>query len=171
MSFRDSSDYAIPSTYFVFLCLGFCYISYTQLIAEIDAINFVFLFSTFWQLSCLTFISNRINKGVSPKPTNLLKEHVDFLLKSFCRYKPSKNYVVEPQKMLRERKAVATKTLGILARRKALTVQTANRAHPPTVLTVQSITTPSPSLHVSYQISPKRPSVGSVVQSFHVARK
>ena len=50
---------------------GFRYISYTQLIADIDAINFVFLFSTFCQLSRLTFISNRINEGVSGKPTNL----------------------------------------------------------------------------------------------------
>ena len=46
MSFRDTTEYFIPSTFF-FLCLGFCYISYTQLIAEIDAINFVFLFSMF----------------------------------------------------------------------------------------------------------------------------
>ena len=153
------------------LPICFFYISYTQLIAEIDAINFVFLFSTFCQLLRLTFISNRINKEVSPKPTNLLKEHVDFLLKSFCRYKPSKNYVVEPQKMLREREAVATETLGDLAGRKALTARTANRAHPPTVLTVQSITTTTPSLHVSYQISLKRQGVSSVVQSFHVARK
>ena len=37
-----------------FLCLGFRYISYTQLIAEIDAINFVFLFSTFSQVTGLT---------------------------------------------------------------------------------------------------------------------
>ena len=56
---------------FFFWCLGFRYISYTQLIADIDAINFVFLFSTFCQLSRLTFISNRINEGVSGKPTNL----------------------------------------------------------------------------------------------------
>ena len=51
--------------------LGFRYISHTQLIAETDAINFVFLFPTFCQLSRLTFISNRINEGVSGKPTNL----------------------------------------------------------------------------------------------------
>ena len=73
--------------------------------------------------------------------------------------------------MLREREAVATETLGDLAGRKALTARTANRAHPPTVLTVQSITTTTPSLHVSYQISLKRQGVSSVVQSFHVARK
>ena len=70
------------------------------------------------------------------------------------------------KKMLRERKGVATETLGDLAGRKAATARTANRAHPPTVLTVQSIT-----LYVSYQISPKRQSVGSAVQSFHVARR
>ena len=54
-----------------FLCLGFLYISYTQMIAEIDGINFVFLFSTFCQLSRQAFISNRINERVSGKPTNL----------------------------------------------------------------------------------------------------
>ena len=37
----------------LFFFLGFRYISYTQLIAEIDGINFVFLFSTFCQPSCL----------------------------------------------------------------------------------------------------------------------
>ena len=42
---------------------------------------------------------------------NLLKEHVDFLLKSSCRNKPSKSNT----KMPRERKAVATETLGDLA--------------------------------------------------------
>ena len=77
MSFRDTTDYAIPSFY-----VSVFVIYPTQLIAEMDAINFVFLFSTFCQLSRLTFISNRINEGVSGKPTNLLKEHVDFLLLS-----------------------------------------------------------------------------------------
>ena len=56
---------------FIFLCLGFRYISYTQMIAEIDGINFVFLFSTFCQLSRQAFISNRVNERVSGKPTNL----------------------------------------------------------------------------------------------------
>ena len=94
---------------------------------------------------------------------NLLKEHVDFLLKSSCRNKPSKSNLVEPQKIPRERKAVATETLGDLAGRKAVTARTANMAHPPTVLAVQSITTTSPSSYVSYQIRPKRQSVGSAV--------
>ena len=53
-----------------FLCLGFRYTSCTQMITEIDGIDFVFLFSTLCQLSCLTFISNRINEGVSGNPTN-----------------------------------------------------------------------------------------------------
>ena len=41
------------------------------MIAEIDGINFVFLFSTFCQLSRQAFISNRINERASGKPTNL----------------------------------------------------------------------------------------------------
>lgn len=104
---------------------------------------------------------------------NLLMKHVDFLLKSSCPHKPSKSNLVEPQKVLRERKAVATETFGDLAGRKADTAQTANRAHPPTctVLTVQSITTTSLSSYVSYQIRSKRERVGSAVKSFHVARK
>ena len=57
--------------YYFFLCLGFCYTSYTQLITEIDAINFVFLLSTFCLLSRLAFVINRINEGVPEKPTNL----------------------------------------------------------------------------------------------------
>ena len=94
---------------------------------------------------------------------NLLKEYVDFLLKSFCPHQPSKSNHVEPQKVLRERKAVATETLGDLAGRKAAKAQTANRAHPPTctVLTVQSITTGSLSSYVCYRIRLKRQSAGS----------
>ena len=59
--FPNASEF--PGYYWI------CYSVYTHLIAEIDAINFVF--STFCQLSRLTFISNRINEGVSRKPTNL----------------------------------------------------------------------------------------------------
>ena len=46
MSSQDTTEYAIPSTYFVlFLFVSvFHYISYTQLIAEIGAINFVVFF-------------------------------------------------------------------------------------------------------------------------------
>ena len=63
--------YSVCLFLFIFLCLGFRYISYTQMIAEIDGINFVFLFSSFCQLSRQAFISNRINERVSGKPTNL----------------------------------------------------------------------------------------------------
>ena len=56
--------YSVYLFCFVFsLFLGFRYISYTRFIAEIDAINFVFLFSTFCPLLRVTFISNRINEG------------------------------------------------------------------------------------------------------------
>ena len=65
--------------------------------------------------------------------------------------------------MPRERKAVAIETLGDLAGKKAVTARTANRALPPTVHAVQSITPTSSSSYVSYQITPKRQSVGSAV--------
>ena len=68
VSFRDTTEYAIPSTYFFFF-----YVS-VFVIHSVDcrnAVNFAFVFSIFCQLSRLAFISNRSNGGVSGKPINL----------------------------------------------------------------------------------------------------
>ena len=69
VSFRDTTEYAIPSTYFFFFFMS-RFSLYTQLIAEMQLILLLF-FSIFCQLSRLAFISNRSNGGVSGKPINL----------------------------------------------------------------------------------------------------
>ena len=77
------------------------------------------------------------------------------LLKSSCRHKPSKSNLVEPQQMLRKRKAEATEPLGDWPGEKRWQHKQPT-GHILPWSTVLSITTTNPSSYVSYQISPKR---------------
>ena len=77
------------------------------------------------------------------------------ILKSSCPHKPSKSSVVEPQQMLRKRKAEATEPLGDWPGEKRWQHKQPT-GHILPWSTVQSITTTNPSSYVSYQISPKR---------------